>query len=149
MSGRTRNMAADAAHLAGLGAGPSGSASGHRAHRRLRAEQGRAASGALDGRAPCLGARVQEISMRAAQRAEFSLEPPLRELAAIAFSDITKAVTWGPSAQVRGERARAANALRLSPAGFRWSCATRSARTRLPRSQRCRRARRARSAYEA
>src|SRR5262249_26997584 len=48
MSGRTRNMAADAAHLAGLGAGPSGSASGHRAHRRLRAEQGRAASGALE-----------------------------------------------------------------------------------------------------
>src|SRR5262249_5252549 len=34
-----------------LGAGPSGSASGHRAHWRLRAEQGRAASGALDGRA--------------------------------------------------------------------------------------------------
>src|SRR6516162_1156726 len=27
--GRARNMAADAAHLAGLGAGPSGSASGH------------------------------------------------------------------------------------------------------------------------
>ena len=27
--GRTRNMAANAAHLAGLGAGPSGSASGH------------------------------------------------------------------------------------------------------------------------
>src|SRR6516225_696787 len=56
MSGRTRNMAADAAHLAGLGAGPSGSASGHRAHRRLRAEQGRAASGALNGRAFGLGA---------------------------------------------------------------------------------------------
>src|SRR5215813_10732982 len=54
MSGRTRNMAADAAQLAGLGAGSSGSASGHRAHWRLRAEQGRAASGALDGRAPGL-----------------------------------------------------------------------------------------------
>jgi hypothetical protein len=39
MSGRARNMAADAAHLAGLGAGPSGSARGHRAHRRVRAEQ--------------------------------------------------------------------------------------------------------------
>jgi hypothetical protein len=32
-------MAADAAHLAGLGAGPSGSARGHRAHRRIRAGQ--------------------------------------------------------------------------------------------------------------
>jgi hypothetical protein len=32
-------MAADAAHLAGLGAGPSGSARGHRAHRRVSAEQ--------------------------------------------------------------------------------------------------------------
>src|SRR5262249_22132323 len=42
--------AADAAHLAGLGAGPSRSASSHRAHRSLRAEQGRAASGPLDGR---------------------------------------------------------------------------------------------------
>src|SRR6516164_9039164 len=48
MSGRTRSMAANAAHLAGLGAGPSGSASGHQAHRRLRAEQGRATSGALE-----------------------------------------------------------------------------------------------------
>src|SRR5262249_42890760 len=48
MSCRTRNMAADAAYLAGLGAGPSGSASGHRAHRRLRAEQGRGARGALE-----------------------------------------------------------------------------------------------------
>src|SRR5262249_16329601 len=47
MSGRTRNMAADAAHLAGVGAGPSGSATGHRVHRRLRAEEGRGASGAL------------------------------------------------------------------------------------------------------
>src|SRR5262249_8603246 len=56
MSGRTRNMAADAAHLAGVGAGPSGSASGHRAHRRLRAEQGRAASGALERSRPWPGA---------------------------------------------------------------------------------------------
>src|SRR5262245_63787692 len=64
MSGRTRNMAADAAHLAGLGAGPSGSASGHRAHRRLRAEQGRAASGALDGRAPGLGAAQVLVEAR-------------------------------------------------------------------------------------
>src|SRR5262245_18557611 len=52
MSGRTRNMAADAAHLAGLGAGPTGSASGHRAHRRLRAVQGRAATGALERSRP-------------------------------------------------------------------------------------------------
>src|SRR5258707_1735769 len=64
MSGRTRNMAADAAHLAGLGAGPSGSASGHRAHRRLCAEQGGAASGALDGRAPGLGAAQVLVEAR-------------------------------------------------------------------------------------
>src|SRR5262245_56677030 len=64
MSGRTRNMAADAAHLAGLGAGPSRSASGHRAHRRLRAEQGRAASGALDGRGPGLGAAQVLVEAR-------------------------------------------------------------------------------------
>src|SRR5258708_27843135 len=64
MSGPTRSMAADAAHLAGLGAGPSGSASGHRAHRRLRAEQGRAASGALDDRAPGLGAAQVLVEAR-------------------------------------------------------------------------------------
>src|SRR5258708_12250013 len=64
MSGPTRRMAADAAHLAGLGAGPSGSASGHRAHRRLRAEQGRGASGALDDRAPGLGAAQVLVEAR-------------------------------------------------------------------------------------
>src|SRR6266436_8254340 len=64
MSGRTRNMAADAAHLEGMGAGPSGRASGHRAHRRLRAEQGRAASGALDDRAPGLGAAQVLVEAR-------------------------------------------------------------------------------------
>src|SRR6266567_8543201 len=48
-------------------------------------------------------ARVQEIVGRAAERAEVSLERILRELAAIAFSDIRKAVTWGPSVQVREE----------------------------------------------
>ena len=48
-------------------------------------------------------ARVQEIVGRAAERAEVSLERVLRELAAIAFSDISKAVTWGPSVQVREE----------------------------------------------
>jgi phage terminase small subunit len=48
-------------------------------------------------------ARVQEIVGRAAERAEVSLERILRELAAIAFSDISKAVTWGPSVQVREE----------------------------------------------
>jgi hypothetical protein len=37
-------------------------------------------------------ARVQEIVGRAAEQAEVSLERTLRELAAIAFSDITKAV---------------------------------------------------------
>jgi phage terminase small subunit len=50
-----------------------------------------------------ISARVQEIVGRAAERAEVSLERALRELAAIAFSNITKAVTWGPSAQVREE----------------------------------------------
>jgi phage terminase small subunit len=48
-----------------------------------------------------ISARVQEIVGRAAERAEVSLERVLRELAAIAFSDISKAVTWG--VQVREE----------------------------------------------
>jgi Terminase small subunit len=47
--------------------------------------------------------RVQEIVGRAAERAEVSLERILRELSAIAFSRISKAVTWGPSVQVREE----------------------------------------------
>jgi phage terminase small subunit len=50
-----------------------------------------------------ISARVQEIVGRAAERAEVSLERVLRELKAIAFSDISKAVTWGPSVQVREE----------------------------------------------
>ena len=50
-----------------------------------------------------ISARVEEIVGRAAQRAGVSLERTLRELAAIAFSDISKAVTWGPSIQVREE----------------------------------------------
>src|SRR5262249_54823420 len=50
-----------------------------------------------------ISARVQKIVGRAAERAEVSLERVLRELAAIAFSNITKVVTWGPSAQVREE----------------------------------------------
>src|SRR5437660_12310275 len=41
-----------------------------------------------------ISARVQEIVGRAAERAEVSLERVLRELAAIAFSDIRKVVTW-------------------------------------------------------
>jgi phage terminase small subunit len=48
-----------------------------------------------------ISARVREIVGRAAERAEVSLERVLRELAAIAFSDISKAVTWG--VQVREE----------------------------------------------
>jgi phage terminase small subunit len=48
-----------------------------------------------------ISARVQEIVGRAAERAEVSLERVLRELAAIAFSDISKAVTWGPRVEVR------------------------------------------------
>jgi phage terminase small subunit len=51
-------------------------------------------------------ARAQEIVGRAAERAEVSLERTLRELAAIAFSDIRKAAMWGPSAQVRGEKGK-------------------------------------------
>src|SRR6266404_2070908 len=50
-----------------------------------------------------ISARVQEIVGRAAERAEVSLERVLRELKAIAFSNISKAVTWGPSVQVREE----------------------------------------------
>jgi phage terminase small subunit len=50
-----------------------------------------------------ISARVQEIVGRAAERAEVSLERVLRELKAIAFSDISKAGTWGPSVQVREE----------------------------------------------
>src|SRR5258708_32759737 len=50
-----------------------------------------------------ISARVQEIVGRAAERAEVNLERVLRELKAIAFSDISKAVTWGPSVQVREE----------------------------------------------
>src|SRR6266436_3724692 len=50
-----------------------------------------------------ISARVQEIVGRAADRAEVSLERVLRELKAIAFSDISKAVTRGPSVQVREE----------------------------------------------
>jgi len=50
-----------------------------------------------------ISARVQEIVGRAAERAEVSLERVLRELKAIAFSDISKAVTWGPNVQVREE----------------------------------------------
>src|SRR2546428_9028327 len=41
-----------------------------------------------------ISARVQEIVGRAADRAEVSLERVLRELKAIAFSNISKAVTW-------------------------------------------------------
>jgi phage terminase small subunit len=48
-----------------------------------------------------ISARAREIVGRAAERAEVSRERTLRELAAIAFSDITKAVTWG--VQVREE----------------------------------------------
>jgi len=50
-----------------------------------------------------ISARVQEIVGRAAERAEVSLEQVLRELKAIAFSNISKAVTWGLSVQVREE----------------------------------------------
>src|SRR5260221_10853074 len=50
-----------------------------------------------------ISARVKEIVGRAAERAGVSLERTLRELAAIAFSDISKAATWGPSVQVREE----------------------------------------------
>ncbi|HEV3121701.1 MAG TPA: hypothetical protein VGY53_07355, partial [Isosphaeraceae bacterium] len=62
--------------------------------------------------------RVQEIVGRAAERAEVSLERILRELAAIAFSRISNAVTWGPSVQVReeeedGQRVKVNGAVRI------------------------------------
>jgi hypothetical protein len=64
-----------------------------------------------------ISARVEAIVGRAAERAEVSLERVLRELKAIAFSDISKAVTWGPSVQVREEEEdgpRAAAARRMA-----------------------------------
>jgi phage terminase small subunit len=51
-----------------------------------------------------ISARVHEIVGCAAEPAEVSLERVLRELAAIAFSNVTKAVTWWPSVQVREEK---------------------------------------------
>jgi phage terminase small subunit len=53
-----------------------------------------------------ISARVQEIVGRAAERAEVSLERILRELAAIAFSNITKAVTWSCEEEEDGQRVK-------------------------------------------
>jgi hypothetical protein len=69
-----------------------------------------------------ISARVQEIVGRAAEQAEVSLERTLRELAAIAFSDITKAVTWGVHVREeedgRGERVKViVNTVSLVPSG--------------------------------
>jgi hypothetical protein len=62
-------------------------------------------------------ARVQEIVGRAADRAEVSLERVLRELKAIAFSNISKAVTWGAERPgPRGGRGRP------SRQGYRQRC---------------------------
>src|SRR5258708_7870277 len=71
-----------------------------------------------------ISARVQEIVGRAAEQAEVSLERTLRELAAIAFSDITKAVTWGVHVREeedgRGERVKViVNTVSLVPSGRR------------------------------
>ena len=90
-----------------------------------------------------ISARVQEIVGRAAERAEVSLERILRELAAIAFSNISKAVTWGPSVQVREEEEDGQRVKVIVSAVL---LATSSTRTRPPRSQLCRRARQARFA---
>jgi phage terminase small subunit len=53
-----------------------------------------------------ISARVQEIVGRAAERAEVSLEQVLRELKAIAFSNITKAVTWSCEEGEDGQRVK-------------------------------------------
>jgi phage terminase small subunit len=53
-----------------------------------------------------ISARVQEIVGRAADRAEVSLERVLRELKAIAFSDISKAVTWSCEEEEDGQRVK-------------------------------------------
>ena len=91
-------------------------------------------------------ARVQEIVGRAAERAEVSLERVLRELAAIAFSDIGKAVTWGPSVQVREEKDESGQRVKVVTSAVSLVPGTSSMRTRPPPSPRCRRVRRGRSA---
>jgi phage terminase small subunit len=53
-----------------------------------------------------ISARVQEIVGRAAEGAEVSLKRILRELAAIAFSNITKAVTWSCEEGEDGQRVK-------------------------------------------
>jgi phage terminase small subunit len=53
-----------------------------------------------------ISARVQEIVGRAAERAEIDVERILRELAAIAFSNITKAVTWSCEEGEDGQRVK-------------------------------------------
>jgi phage terminase small subunit len=53
-----------------------------------------------------ISARVQEIVGRAADRAEVSLERVLRELKAIAFSNISKAVTWSCEEGEDGQRVK-------------------------------------------
>jgi phage terminase small subunit len=53
-----------------------------------------------------ISARIQEIVGRAAERAEVSLERVLRELAAIAFSRINKAVTWSCEEEEDGQRVK-------------------------------------------
>jgi phage terminase small subunit len=58
------------------------------------------------GVAERISARVQEIVGRAAERAEVSVERILGELAAIAFSNITKAVTWSCEEEEDGQRVK-------------------------------------------
>jgi hypothetical protein len=86
-----------------------------------------------------ISARVQEIVGRAADRPEVSLERVLRELKAMAFSNISKAVTWGPSVQVREEE-EDGQRVKVIVSAVCWSRATSSTRTRPPRSRQCRRA---------
>jgi len=52
-----------------------------------------------------ISARVQEVG-RAAERAEVSLERLLRELKTIAFSNISKAVTWSCEEGEDGQRVK-------------------------------------------
>src|SRR5437899_306870 len=78
-----------------------------------------------------ISVRVREIVGRAAGRAQVSVER-VRELVAIAFSNITKAVTWGPSVQVREEKDEGGQRVKIVTALFHWSPGTSSMRTRPP-----------------
>jgi hypothetical protein len=89
-----------------LGAGPSGSASGHRAHRRLRAEQGRTATGALE--------RSRPKSRPATCSAARHCGAWIVSRAAIAAAEAERAKTTAPVPACGGRRYRSAHQKRFS-----------------------------------